>query len=180
MDLNIDCIIGIDAGASGGITVWKPNAHIECIKMPKELMDLKELFAKLKSECKTPIVFLEKVQLRNDDLGNTGKAFRIQEMLNNYQRLKDILEFSDMPFVLVHPMSWQSYLKLRRKKEEKKDRKNRYKHFAQECFPEVRATLWNCDASILVVFGKKKMIHEPEWILSNLPERYREMYIEVY
>lgn len=181
MDLKIDCIIGIDPGATGGIAMWRPNSEVVTIKMPKELMDLRDWLEYVKTISESPLVFIEKVQMRPDDIlpaetpdehrANMGKAYRIQIMLQNFQRLKDILEFSDVPYIQVHPMSWQSFLHVRKKGEDKKDRKNRYKKYATENYPSIKVNLWNADALLLMHFGRLKKTAEPHWILENLPKR---------
>lgn len=173
--MKIDCVIGIDPGSSGGMAVKRDGEYMKVYKMPKELKDLTELFNHYKDISDKVIVFIEKVQLRHDDMGG-GKAFRIQEMLMNFQRLKDLIEFAEIPYIQVHPMSWQSFLKLRRKGEEKPDRKNRYKSFAQTLYPEVRATLWNSDAMLLVRFGLKKIEIDENWIYENLPTRTHKLF----
>lgn len=170
-ELDFDCIIGIDPGAQGGIATWRPNQNVKTIRMPKDLQELREYLQYIKSISRSPIVFLEKMQLRADDIkDNPGKAFRIQQLLMNYQRLKDFIEVEGIPYVLVHPISWQSYLKLRKQSEDKTDRKNRYKEAAQHYYPEVKATLWNADAVLLMHFGRLKKQREPEWIMQNLPK----------
>lgn len=172
----IDCFIGIDPGISnGGISIWRPNKKLEVIKMPREMMDLLPLFKELKKDCEHPLVFLEKVQTRPDDLQHFGKAINIQKMLASFEKLKTVMEFAEMPFVQVHPISWQSYLKLRKKKEGGKDRKNRYKTIAQELYPEVKATLWNSDSSLLVHFGRKKYLNDQNWIFEALPDKYHNL-----
>lgn len=180
-ELNIDCIIGIDPGASGGLAMWTPNSDVKIAKMPKDLMDLRAYFEYAKEIAKNPIVFVEKVQMRPDDIlpasspdehkANMGKAYRIQKMLEGFQKLKTIIEFADIPYIQVHPMSWQSYLHLRKKGEDKKDRKNRYKAAASEYYPKIKATLWNSDALLLLHFGRTKKQNDSQWILENLPER---------
>lgn len=180
--MKIDCIIGIDPGAGGGIAVKKNDDPVKVYKMPKDLRDLTTLFQHYKEISEHPIVFIEKVQLRPDDVNsadagaNFGKAIRIQQMMQNFQKLKDLVEFADIPYVQVHPMSWQSFLKLRKKGEERQDRKNRYKRFAQDIFPEVRSTLWNADALLLVQFGRKKKAIDQNWILQNLPKRSHSLF----
>ncbi len=172
-DLKIDCIVGIDPGAAGGIAIVRPNCKTEVKKMPKDLMELKGYFEYLKSICESPVVFIEKVQLHHGDMNSDvpGKAFNIQKMLQGFEKLKAIIEVCEIPFVQVHPMSWQSYLKVRKKGEEKQARKNRYKKVAQSYFPEVKTTLWNSDALLLALFGSKKKQQDPEWILENLPKK---------
>ena len=169
MDMNFDCIIGIDPGSNGGLAILRPNQNVQTIRMPKDLKELKGYFDYINSICKRPIIFLEKVQLRHDDVGSPGKAFRIQQLLASFQKLKDIIEFANIPYCLVHPISWQSYLKLVKKNEEKKERKNRYKSAAEYYYPEIKATLWNADAVLIMHFGRLKRQNEPDWISKNLP-----------
>lgn len=165
-----DCIIGVDPGSNGGIAVWRENQGIQTIKMPKDIMSLREYWQYIKSVSKNPIIFLEKVQLRSDDIkDNPGKAFRIQQLLMSFQRLRDCIDVEGIPYCLVHPISWQSYLKLRKQKEDKTERKNRYKDAAAYYYPGVKTTLWNADAILLMHFGRLKQQKEPEWIGLNLP-----------
>lgn len=169
--LDFDCIIGIDPGVNGGLAVWRPNEPLRTIKMPKELNDLREYVQYIKSICQRPIIFLEKVQLRADDVrDNPGKAFRIQQLLMAFQRLKDYIEVENVPYVLMHPISWQNTLKLRTQREETKtERKNRYKQAAEHYYPGLTATLWNADAVLIMHAGRYKLKNEPNWVLANLP-----------
>lgn len=166
-----DCIIGIDPGSNGGIATWRPEHPVLTSKMPKDLNDLKEYLQYVKGVCAQPIVFLEKVQLRTDDIkDNPGKAFRIQQLLMQFQKLKDYIEVENVPYVMIHPMSWQTTLKLRTQKTETKtERKNRYKAAAEHYYPGLKATLWNADAVLIMHAGRYKLQNEPDWVLANLP-----------
>ena len=64
--MKIDCIIGIDPGAGGGLAIWRPNRKTEVKKMPADILELKQYLQYMTSIC-NPIVFIEKVQLRPDD-----------------------------------------------------------------------------------------------------------------
>lgn len=166
----IDCVIGVDPGSNGGIAVWRPNQPLQTIKMPKDLSKLRGYLQYIKEITKSPIVFIEKVQLRADDVkDNPGKAFRIQQLLMQFQRLKDFIEVEGIPYVLLHPMSWQSTLKLRKQAEGKTERKNRYKEAAEHYYPGLKATLWNADAVLILHAGRIKLKYEPNWVFSNLP-----------
>ena len=169
--MQIDCVIGIDPGKSGGIAIWRPNYKTETKKMPDDLIELVEWFDYMLKICH-PIVFVEKVQLRPDDIvGNPGKAFRIQKMLADFEKLKTIMTVTDIPFCMVNPMKWQSVLKLRVKGEEKPARKHRYQREAAKLYPEVKATLWNSDALLIMHFGRNMLANDEKWILQNLPEK---------
>lgn len=167
--MKIDCIIGIDPGKTGGVAVWRPNHKTELIKMPDDLMELRQWFDYMKTICR-PLVFVEKVQLRPDDItDNPGKAFRVQKLLSDFEKLKMIIAMCDIPFVLVHPLKWQNGLKLRVKGEEKPERKKRYQRVAADYYPDVRATLWNADAIMIMHFGRYILHNDPRWVLENLP-----------
>lgn len=181
--MKIDCIVGIDPGANGGIAKWHPNQKMATIRMPKDLTELRGYIEYLKSIC-SPIIFLEKLSVRPDDVitgtdgVNMGKLFRVQKMIANYEQLKAIITLCDVPFVMVHPMKWQNELKLRikssRKKEEKSERKRRYKDIAGELYPEIKATLWNADAILIMHFGRYILRNNPDWVRENLPKQMHE------
>lgn len=167
--MKIDCIIGIDPGRNGGIAVWRPNHTTQAIKMPRDLMELKNYFEYMQGIC-NPLVFLEKVNLRPDDISdNPGKAFRIQTMLAEFERLKTIMTMCNLPFVLVNPMKWQNDLKVRVKGEDKTARKKRFQRAAGTYYPELQATLWNSDALLITHFGRYILQNDENWVLENLP-----------
>ena len=179
--MKIDCIIGIDPGANGGIVTWRPGEKITSIKMPKDLMELKSYLDWAKS-VSNPIIFLEKLSVRPDDIipgdggANLGKLYRIQKMMANYEQLKLIISLCEIPYVMVHPMKWQNALKLRTgKKEEKSERKRRYKDVASQLYPELKATLWNSDATLIMHFGRYILVNDPKWVKKNLPENAQKL-----
>lgn len=166
----ITCVIGIDPGKSGGIAVWRPGTKTYAIKMPEDVMELESWIQYMKTITR-PIVFIEKVQLRPDDVvGNPGKAFRVQKMLADFEKLKTILAISGVPYIKVHPQKWQNSLKLRVKGEEKAERKKRYQRAAADYYPEVKATLWNSDALLIMHFGRHILKTDPSWVKQNLPK----------
>lgn len=170
-----DAIIGVDPG--GGLAIWRKGVSIcHTLKMPKDLHELNDYLVYINSICKQPLAFIEKVNVRPDDIGdrndpvNRGKIYRIETMVKNYTRLQEIFYNMKIPYVLVHPMTWQAKLNLRMKGEEKKDRKNRYKAFAAEKYPNIkRVTLWNADAILIMHFARFMLKNNPEYILDKLP-----------
>lgn len=168
--IKIDCVIGIDPGKSGGLAIWKAGQATVQIKMPADLMELKRFFMDKMEICNL-IVFLEKVSMRPDDLQG-GKAFGIAKMLADFNTLKNILTFLEIPFVLVNPTKWQNGLNLRAKGEEKKDRKKRYQRFAQDNYKELKVTLWSADALCIMSFGRYMLNSDrgQQWVLSLIPE----------
>jgi hypothetical protein len=171
-----DLVIGIDPGVNGGIALWQKGAALNPLvwRMPRDVKELGKLLDWVKEISKHPIVFLEKVNLRHDDVADPGKAFRVQKLLADHQRLKDVIEFHGVTYVLVHPMSWMSYLHLRKPGEEKKERKNRLKEAAQFYYPRIKATLWNADAMLIMHFGRLKLRDDMEWVQNNIPREIKE------
>lgn len=178
----VDTIIGIDPGAQGGIAVWKKDSpKIITAKMPKDVQELLD-FLDYYSGSGHPLLMLEKVQVRPDDAAveggavNMGKIYRIQKMLANFEHLRAVIDLSGIPYCLVHPMKWQARLCLRQKGEQKADRKKRYKEVAQKLYPDVKATMWNCDAILLMEFGRAMLsdLKGRKWILENVPKREHE------
>lgn len=176
--IRINAVIGVDPGAMGGIAVFIPGQNPKVVKMPKDIRELADFFAYYKENYK-PIVFLEKLSVRPDDVmiqgdkAAMGKMYRIQKLMANFEQIKTIIEMNNIPYVMVHPGKWTTYLGLRikGKKETKQERKNRYKEFAQKNYPSVNVTLWNGDALNIMHFGRKVLVNEPNWVKANLPER---------
>lgn len=174
--MKIDTVIGIDPGANGSIAVWSAGYNTKVIKMPKDVRDLRDFLAYYADNFK-PIVFLEKLSVRPDDVmvegdkAAMGKLYRIQRMMANYEHLKALIETAGMPYVMVHPMTWQTKLCLRIKNEDKPERKRRYREIAAKTYPNIKVSLWNADALLILHFGRWALNNEPNWVRANLPER---------
>ena len=176
--IKINCVIGIDPGSNGGIAIFAPGYNTKVLKMPKDITELREFFMYYGDNFK-PSVFLEKLSVRPDDVmvqgdrAAMGKLYRVQKMMANFEHLKALIETSGIPYVLVHPLSWQTKLKLRVRgvHEEKADRKRRYRDMAAQLYRGVNVTLWNADALLLMHFGRWALVNEPKWVKANLPER---------
>lgn len=178
-ELKVNCVIGIDPGAAGGMAVYVAGEPtIRVARMPKQLEDLREFFAYY-AENYAPIVFLEKLTVRPDDVkvddggASLGKLYRIQRMLAGYEKIKAYLETAGIPYILIHPLSWQTRLGLRQKgiQESKSERKHRYQGFAGKLYPATRMTLWNADAVLIMHFGRVVLANDLKWVRANLPSR---------
>ena len=177
--MKISSVIGIDPGSNGGLAVFIPGQNVKVVKMPKDITELRDFFTYYADNFK-PIVFLEKLSVRPDDVKadadgktNMGKLFRVQKMMANFEHLKAIIETAGIPYVLVHPLSWQTKLNLRVRgeHEEKADRKRRYRETAAQLYPGINVTLWNADALLLMHFGRWALVNNQKWVKANLPER---------
>lgn len=176
--MKISVIIGIDPGASGGIAVYIPGQKVKTLKMPKDDVDIRDFFSYYAENYK-PLVFLEKLSVRPDDVAvqgdkaALGKLYRIQKMMANFEHLKALIEAAGIPYVLVHPMTWQTKLNLRIRgaEENKAERKRRYQTSAAAKYPEVKVTLWNADALLIMHFGRWAIMNDADWVLAQLPQR---------
>ena len=183
--ITINCVLGIDPGRNGGIAIFVPGQNPKVVKMPKDITELRDFFEYYKDNFK-PIVFLEKLSVRPDDVivqgdrAAMGKLYRVQKMMANFEHLKALIETAGIPYVLVHPLSWQTKLKLRVRgqHEEKAERKHRYQAYATEQYKDVKVTLWNADALLLMHFGRWALVNEPNWVRENIPARERNKLFE--
>lgn len=167
--LNYNCIIGIDPGANGGIAV-DVGGYVSVCKMPKVVSRLGD-FLKYYKDSYIAIVFIEKLAIRHDDLQG-GKVFRIRKMIANQEQLKAVLSLCGLDICEVHPLTWQSRLGLRIVGEEKSERKRRYKTIASELYPQVKVTMWNCDALLIMRYGRTMLestqLKDVRWLAGNL------------
>lgn len=192
-------IIGIDCGANGAISTHY-NGKTTVVKMPVEFKKFLKYMKELKTITENIIVFIEKVQMRPSDMQG-GKGFNIQKMMNHYTGLINGMDVLDISYIEVHPVTWTNSLKLVRKEEDgvnyrmhrlykkspnkypeelkkslaqiKQARKNRYKKVAQNKFPHIKATLWNCDALLLLYFGFTKIQLDKDYIKDNISGQMR-------
>lgn len=176
--IKINCVIGVDPGSNGGIAIFIPGQNPKVAKMPKDITELRDFFEYYK-ENYHPIVFLEKLSVRPDDVvvqgdkAAMGKMYRIQKLMANFEHLKALAETAGIPYVMVHPMTWQTKLSLRTRgqHEEKADRKRRYAQCAAKQYPQIKVALWNADALLIMHFGRWALVNDPKWVKEQLPER---------
>ena len=166
-------IIGIDPGASGGISFHSETKTVSAIKMPETAKSLFDFLDSLKQHSERnnekPLVFIEKVNLFNSDQDTPGKSFGIMKLLANFERLQTCCQILEIPFVLVPSVTWQKELNLKNQKGEKKtERKKKYADLARAYFPELKINLQTADALCLLIFGKKKLKLNPDWILERI------------
>lgn len=179
--IKINCVIGVDPGSNGGLAVFVPGQNAKVVKMPKDVTELRDFFVYYADNYK-PVVFLEKLSVRPDDVAvqdnraAMGKLYRIQRLMANYEHLKAVIEMSGVPYVMVHPMTWQTKLNLRTRgvHEEKAERKKKYQREAAKLYPEIKVTLWNADALLIMHFGRWALVNDAKWVKANLPEKERQ------
>ena len=151
-------------------TYDKPLVFVEKVQAyrGKKTLDLESKFVNLFEIFDNPLELFEAYEeFRNQDDDAPGKKFGINKMLANYKEILTVINILKIPFIEVYPVSWQNTLSLRIPKENisKTERKNRYKQFAEKCFPEIKkVTLATSDALCLVQFALHKNLHDPKWI----------------
>lgn len=149
-------IIAIDPGKSGAICSIK-NGQVSVVNMPEKIFDLKQYFQGLIEGADSSFCFIERVQSWVGDERQAGKRFGIEKMLRQYTELKTVLTMLDIPFHETQARSWQKIFLNGEKFEEKKHRKSRLKEICQEKFPQIKVTLKNCDALLILLYGNQEM-----------------------
>jgi hypothetical protein len=176
-----DRYIGIDAGKGGAIAHISAGRPAVTVAMPESVEELKKYLDYLKEISACPLACVEKVGMWKSDIGQgtskenqameRGKAFGIEKMVRSLNEITTLLRIVKIPFIQVYPIQWQAYLNLRGvKKEEYTDRKRRFKEVSQKHFPEIKVTLTNSDALLIMEFIGLKCQRELPWVLNKLPE----------
>ncbi len=149
-------IIAIDPGSSGAICSIK-NGKVSVINMPKDVSDLGEYFKTLIEGESQPFCFIERVQSWVSDQEQGGKRFGIEKMLRQYTELKTVMKMLGIPFHETQSRTWQKAFLMGKKFESKADRKRFLKEVCQEKFPQIKVTLKNCDALLILLYGNQEM-----------------------
>lgn len=153
-------VVGIDPGVSNGGIATLNGESLHAVKLVGD-----ESIVFLIQKLQGKVVFIEKVNLFLGDLRGLnspnpklagiarGKIMRMQKLFGHYNQMRGMFLAFGIPFVEVHPRSWQSYFNLKGGE----GKKERFKKFAQHLFPNDKITLWNCDAACLLAYGIKNL-----------------------
>jgi len=165
--------ISIDPGANGGIAIWKKDRLEHVIRMPKDLRDLKTYFDYVRENNDDVLVFIEKVQMfmSDSDEENKGKQFRIQKLLQNHSEIIALIVFYGFRYIDVYSQTWQSQLGFKTRGMSSTERKNIYKNYAQEEFPQTQVNLWNADCLCILRFALIKEKYDNNWILERIQNK---------
>jgi len=149
----VDGILGIDPGQSGGLAIVSLLGEVEAIAMPFTERDIWDWISALELKGKV-VATIEKVHsMPGQGVASTFK-FGV-----GYGGLRMALIAARIPFEEVTPRVWQKGLGIssRKKTESKTQFKNRLKAKAQQLFPaEERITLKIADALLIAEFGRRK------------------------
>ena len=144
--------IGIDPGISGGLAIIYNDAYSvkKCPntiqEMANELITLKDQAPNLPMYC-----VIEKV---HSFPGNSGRSMFTFGC--NYGQWLGILATLRIPYIEVIPNKWMKHYPKAPK--DKKDRKNYYKHLAQQRYPDADITLATSDAMLIANYLKETNI----------------------
>jgi len=137
----------IDPGASGGIVYTNDDGtNIRSIAMPKS--DDQISFALVPEHFGGREAYLEEL------IKYTGWAMPASAMAvyaSNWGFIKGVLTYCGYNIQIISPKAWQHAIGMKRvKKEPKTQWKNRLKLKAQELYPQLKVTLSNADALLIM------------------------------
>ena len=143
-------IIGVDPGASGGIT-WESAGELWVEHMPTYPLDLREFFHQRSRQAMRN---KEKVLIYSEKLsgvmpGNaSGSVAKFSRHLGHLD-----MAFLGQEHHFVAPVVWMKKVVPDRSRD-KQERKRQIKEKMQELYPDIKVTLWNADALGIMHYGK--------------------------
>lgn len=180
---NDTVLIAIDPGASGGIAVLNTVGEVIAVKMPDTPRDVFDVInGAIKQAHESAMKVFCYMELVGGYIGEEQPGYRMFNFGKGYGNLEGFLIALGVPFELVSPRKWQqavgaipvgrqkaiimdSMTPSQRSAEKrrvsglnarlKQAHKNRLKERAQRLFPQVKVTLANCDALLLLEYGRK-------------------------
>lgn len=161
-------IVGIDPGKNGGLAYHSENGvRVQKFASRDRIFDIAHEI--LPKEGKM-LVVIERVQMWHGDTG--GKQFRIEKLLRQQQEMITTFEMLKQPVLLVSPVSWKRLFKV--ETENQSNPKMAYRDYAQELFPEVKCTLWNSDALLILRYGQWLWKSNPKKVMQKItrPEMF--------
>ena len=141
--------IGIDPGIKGGVAfIYNDTYYVQqtpntIAGMADELITLKQMGPNLSMYC-----CIERV---HSFPGNSARS--MFTFGTNYGQWLGILATLKIPYIEVTPYAWMKHYPKAPKN--KKDRKNYYKHLAQQRFPDVSITLATSDAMLIANYMRE-------------------------
>ncbi len=145
-------LIGIDPGANGGIaSLNTENDEVKCWAMPETEKDMVEMFIELVT-CGYTKALIEKVHGMPGQGGAAMFTFG-----RGYGTVRTAMIAVGISFDEVTPQAWQKAMGIppRKKTETKVQHKNKLKAKAQQLFPDVKVTLANADALLIVEYLRR-------------------------
>ena len=156
-------IIGVDPGAHGGMSfVSLDGAERKTYSFAKlTYHDIVNVLIEYDLTYDIT-VFIEEVHAMPKD--GKVQAFSFGK---NYGILIGLLTALKLPRVDVLPVKWQSYLKLRVRGLEYRDKKKALRDEAIKRFPQLSPTLETCDALLIAEYGRQIKFEERKLVLAS-------------
>ena len=149
--------VGIDPGRSGGIATMCGN-HVVCMKLDTNAVTEADIASFLRNQCHRIVALVEHVGA-NRKASEGERAQGASGMFSfgqNYGFIRGVLAAHVIARSFVRPQKWQPEFGLsKREGETPTQKKNRHKAKAQELFPGMTVTLWNCDALLLANYCRR-------------------------
>lgn len=145
-------IATVDPGVSGGVAYQLGNGGVEAVKMPRMSQNMMNFIKEIGSKSIRRIVYIEAVgHFRGD---KPEMRFGIDKMIRNHTEIRSMFFALGWTVIDVRPQDWQNELRLYLKGDDKRNKKRRFKEFAQSQFPNIKVTLNTADALCLLVYAK--------------------------
>lgn len=153
-------VIGIDPGSAGGMACLYDVGPDVC-KLDGTERDTSDAL-KFWAAAYQCFAYLERVWASRGSGDRTMGAATMFTFGQNYGFIRGLLIAHGIPFEEVLPAKWQAEFGLKRtdKSESDTQKKNRHKAKAQQLFPGVKVTLWNCDALLIAEYGRRVRSHQ--------------------
>ena len=149
--------IGIDPGASGGLTVIDEGGHILAWKCPDKVIDMSMIFEVAVSEtapCNVKFL-MERVWARPTNAVRAAFSYGV-----NYGQWLGISATLDVHIHTTLPLQWMKFFNCP-EGIEKKDRKNWLKDKAKELYPSLKkVTLATADSILIAHYAKEAYFNE--------------------
>jgi hypothetical protein len=167
MMLKVNKIIGIDPGLSNGAVCVLTSTGYVGGKLPNSIQGIQKLLQE-QSNGHSVLVVLEKVQVWTGDEATPGKRFGIDKLTSHHAQLLSSIALLNLPLIQAHPATWQSFLKLKKYKENitKQERKERYWEAAQ-MYAGKAVPRYQADAFCLAEFGWRKL-KDQKWMSKHI------------
>lgn len=143
-------IIGIDPGKKGGVAVLSEK-KVKLINTPEEPIGMANVISSALNSAyidnERLTTYIENVHAFPTDTRSSAFKFGM-----NYGMWLGILGAYKVEVKKVSPFKWMEPYKPLPKV--KKERKAKLKEIAQELCPDIRVTLYTCDAFLIAIYGK--------------------------
>ena len=153
-------IIAIDPGASGGIAVREYNGSTKAINMPETYQDIyNTLYGICKQNIGDDLDFDFVCYLEDVGKGIPGQSSKATASFARHcGHLEMALYALQIPIEKILPSRWQKTLGIGKGSDcaDKREWKNKLKCKAQELYPQIKVTLKNADALLMLHYAIEK------------------------